>query len=208
MQIGHYNMTKKISKTELSRKVLHLTSIWIPILCWLTDDLITFLVLLGVSVFAIPIDILRIANTPLRPHVHKLLKDLKFSEMFRSHESERLSGATYMLISAIISILIMPQPVFIIAFTIVIISDTLAALIGIKYGTRVFMGKTIEGSAAFLISAIVISIAFGALYNLDLIALIACCLCATIAEFYSSKIRINDNLLVPLVYGIIWEILK
>lgn len=201
-------MAKKISKTELSRKALHLTSIWIPMLCWFTDDIITFLVVLGVSVFAIPIDILRIVNTPLKPKVQALLKSLKFDGMFRTQEAEKLSGATYMLISALIAILIMPQPVFIIAFTIVIISDTLAALIGIRYGTRVFMGKTIEGSAAFLISAIIISIIFGVQYNLELISLIACCLCATIAEFYSSKIRINDNLLVPLVYGIVWELIK
>lgn len=201
-------MAKQISKTELSRKVLHLTSIWIPLLCWITDDIITFLVVLGVAAIAVPIDIFRILNTPLKPHIEMVLKKLGFTTMFRTHESERLSGATYMLVSALIALLIMPQPVFIIAFLIVIISDTLAALIGIKYGTRVFMGKTLEGSAAFFISALVISISLGFVFNLEILPLIACCICATIAEFYSSKIRVNDNLLVPIVFGFIWEILK
>ncbi len=68
-----------------------------------------------------------------------------FGFLLRKHEIDKekknLTGATYVLISALICALIFPKVIFVTAFTILIISDTMAALIGRKFGKHKIFKK-------------------------------------------------------------------
>jgi dolichol kinase len=71
-------------------------------------------------------------------------------------EKKNLTGATYVLLSALICALLFPKVIFVTAFSILIISDTMAALIGRKFGKRKFLRKSFEGTLSFFISASIV----------------------------------------------------
>jgi dolichol kinase len=83
-----------------------------------------------------------------------------FGFLLRQHEvdtgKKNLNGATYVLISALICVIIFPKIFFVTAFTILIISDSLAALIGRKFGRHKLFAKSLEGTLAFFISASIV----------------------------------------------------
>lgn len=200
-------MAKLDMAKYMSRKVLHISCIWIPILYLLTDYMIAFLAVAGTTVVVVTIDLLRILPTPLKPLVHKLFKYFGLQELLKAKELKRLSGASYMMLGAVFSLFIFPEPVFIISYLILCISDPFAAYIGKKYGKGKICGKSYEGAVAFFISACVVS--FPIIIWLDhTFVLLLCVLTATIAELYSEKIKIDDNILIPLVFGFTWELLK
>ncbi|MCK7523378.1 MAG: hypothetical protein MZV64_39855 [Ignavibacteriales bacterium] len=64
------------------------------------------------------------------------------------------------LLSALICALIFPKVIFVTAFSILIISDTMAALIGRKFGKRKFLRKSLEGTLSFFISASIVVIIY------------------------------------------------
>ena len=78
--------------------------------------------------------------------------------------------------------------------------DGLATLIGVRGKLKIkYFGKTIEGFLAFLISACVILYHPYGMYGI-IVAFIGACV-----EFVSKKIKIDDNLLLPVVVAIILE---
>ena len=82
------------------------------------------------------------------------------------------------------------------------LSDSIAALVGIKFGKTQLFSKSLEGSTAFFITAtiIVFSLSSEAAY-VNFIAIAA----ATVVELFSTP-RINDNLLIPMVLALILTI--
>jgi dolichol kinase len=122
--------------------------------------------------------------------------------MLRHHELNKerlhLNGATWITLSALMLVLFFPKTIAVAAFAMVSISDTIAALVGKKYGKHRFGDKSIEGSLAFFISAIII---VSLIPGLFLPAGIMIAVAGTIAEALELKIggfRIDDNLSVPL----------
>ena len=76
------------------------------------------------------------------------------------------------------------------------ISDSFAALVGIKYGkTKIYGKKSLEGSFSFFISTIIILYMF--MNNLSPFEYIYISLLITIVELFSFH-RINDNLTIPV----------
>ena len=69
---------------------------------------------------------------------------------------KRLTGATYVLLSATLGTLFFPKVIIITAFAIMIVSDTVAALVGRKFGRHPFIGKSLEGTFAFFLSAVAV----------------------------------------------------
>tara|TARA_B110000116_G_C16568725_1_gene460886 strand:- start:179 stop:445 length:267 start_codon:yes stop_codon:yes gene_type:complete len=85
------------------------------------------------------------------------------------------------------------------------ISDSFAAIIGLRYGkTKLYKKKSLEGSTAFFITSVAIIIFF--LPSLKIISIFIIAFSATLAELFASH-RINDNLIVPLVASILSSIL-
>jgi dolichol kinase len=115
----------------------------------------------------------------------------------------RLSGTTYMMGGFFLSALFFSKELAITSWLILIISDPLAALVGIKIGTRKINDKTLEGCAAFLISSLFISILsyYFLKFNTSFFVIVVSCVITTLLEFYSKKINVNDNFLIPLGYG-------
>jgi dolichol kinase len=187
-------------RKEIWRKAIHLSSIVIPIFYFFTPKPTALAVSAALTVLAIALDLGRHYYPPLRRLFHTIVGPL-----LRSHErdrhAKRLNGGTYVLIAATVSIFLFPKLIAITGFLILIVSDLSAALVGKKFGKRKFLGKSVEGSAAFFVTAMLVIVATPKVgygpgeYLLGAVAALA----ATIVEAGASWI--DDNLSIPLTVG-------
>ncbi|WP_341793234.1 MULTISPECIES: diacylglycerol/polyprenol kinase family protein [unclassified Rickettsia] len=185
---------------ELRRKIFHLSALAIPLCYVFTSRLTAILLLFVIAGCALYLDISRHYNGTIREFVTKF-----FTRIMRSEEASgsfRLSGVSFMMLGFFVTALLFPKNLVICSWLILIISDCLAALVGIKIGEPLDNGKSIAGASAFLSSAVFISILvyFFIGYNTSFIVIIISSIAATAVEFYSKQIGVNDNLLIPLAY--------
>lgn len=188
-------------RDELLRKLIHLTSLSIPIVYYFITAETAAIILGIIAAVALIIDLSRYLHNETGKLFYKI-----FGFLLREHELDRkkknLNGATYVLISALVSILIFPKVIFITAFSILIISDSSAALIGRKFGKRKFLSKSFEGTLAFFISACIVILftpKVGGFIEEYLIGFGAAFVGA-IVENISFKL-VDDNLSIPLSVG-------
>lgn len=142
-------------RDELVRKLIHLCSLSIPVIYYYIPRNTAIIILLILTVLAIFLDLARYLSPAVGSIFYKI-----FGFLLRRHEldssKKNLNGATYVFISALVSIIIFPKVLFITAFAILIVSDSMAALIGRKYGKHKFLSKSREGTLAFFFSAIIV----------------------------------------------------
>jgi dolichol kinase len=192
--------TKEIDyKFELARKGIHLLSILIPLFYALWGQSITLIIFIPITITVVSVDLLMKADSRLF-----LLVSFLFGKLLRSHEKNNkwtLTGASWVLISACVNILLFPKIIAITGLSVLVISDISAALIGKKFGRHPMFGKSLEGTLAFMVTALLTVGLIG--YYSDLgfwfyvfgsIGSIVACLC----ELYSKKIGIDDNLSIPI----------
>lgn len=139
-------------KTEVLRKSIHLCSLSIPIIYYFISKGLALWVLIPLTIFSITLDLSRYHFNTLGKVFYRF-----FGFMLREHEKDQkkknLNGASYVFISATVSVLLFPKIFFLTSFTILIVSDIMAALIGRKFGKHKFLFKSLEGSLAFFVSA-------------------------------------------------------
>jgi dolichol kinase len=188
-------------KDELIRKLIHLTSLLIPVMYYFITRS-TAATLLGVlAAIALIVDISR----HFSPEIGKIFYKI-FGFLLRRHEfdevKKNLNGATYVLISAIIGVLIFPKIIFITAFSMLIIGDTMAALIGRKFGKHKFLFKSFEGTFAFFISSCIVVLFTPKVgyFTDEFIIGFAVAFVGAITENISFK-YIDDNFSIPLAVG-------
>jgi dolichol kinase len=142
-------------KDELVRKLIHLFSLSIPIIYYFIPKSTAAIILGSLAVIAFTLDLGRYFS----PQVGKIFYKL-FGFLLRHHEvdtdKKNLNGATYVLLSAVFGVLVFPKIIFITAFSILIIGDTMAALIGRKFGKHKFLYKSFEGTLAFFMKNILL----------------------------------------------------
>jgi dolichol kinase len=185
---------------EIVRKGIHLFSLCIPIIYFFISQQFALCLLLPITAVCISVDMTRYYFPSVSRWFYRW-----FGWLLRRHETDtnqkRLTGASNVLISASLCVLLFPKVIALNAFTILIISDTISALIGRRFGRHRFLAKSLEGSLAFFISAvIVIAIApkVNRLPTEYVIGIIAAAI-GTVVE--ALPIRIDDNLTIPLAVG-------
>jgi len=187
-------------RVEIIRKAIHLCSIAIPIYYFLTPRTVALRLCATVTVFALTVDIARHYYPPLEQLVNRT-----FGWLLRSHEADRdrkrLSGATWVLISATLALWIFPKIIAITGFCVLIVADMAAALIGRRYGRHKFLAKSVEGSAAFFLSALLVVTFLPKIeYALsEYLVGAGAALVATIVE--ALPIDLDDNFSVPMSFG-------
>ena len=186
---------------ELIRKSIHLCSLSIPIVYYFISRPTALTILVPLTALFALSDIARL----LHPATGRLYNQY-FGFLLRGHEQnehgKRLNGATYVLLSATLCVLIFPKVIVVTAFTILIISDTSAALIGRKFGKRPFLKKTLEGSTAFFVTALIVVAVAPKIGNFAGEYLIgaAAAFLGAIVEAVSNN-EIDDNLSIPISVG-------
>jgi len=183
-----------LTGVEIKRKIVHLGTLIIPVGYALTSEETVILFLVPFFVALLSVDLLRL----LHPGVASLFQKFFFGRVLREEEKPTFMGATYFIFSTILTILLFPKPIAIASIFILILADTAAALIGKWIGRVGIFGKTLEGSMAFLLTALLI---VWILPNLNRFSGNLAALGATVVEIL--PIRVNDNLTIPLVAGAI-----
>jgi dolichol kinase len=179
---------------EINRKIVHLVSLAIPVGVALTSKETALMVLIPLSFAFLTVDILR------RYHAGtaSLFEKYFIGTVLREKEKNTLMGSTYFLLASVLVILLFPTAIANASLLILVFSDTLAAWVGKAIGKIHILGKTLEGSLAFLLSALLIVWLYPGLNRLS--GSIAA-LGATVVELL--PLHIDDNLSIPFVAGTI-----
>ena len=181
--------------SELVRKAIHVSSLALPIALHLTPVGISKRVLVALTLLTLLVDALRLHQ----PHVRRVFYFL-FGKVLREHERFNLLGSTYLLIAALISIAAFPKEVAVVSLLFLVVGDTVAALVGRRFGRIKIMDKSLEGSAGCLVSCLII----GGIYHLvtpelSWARIVVGSFVATIFEL--APVPMDDNLRIPLSAG-------
>ncbi len=193
-------------RQEVFRKLIHLSSLWMSLFILLLPKWWAFSVFAVVLVLVVVIEVGYNRNWPL---VHPLYHFF-FSKMMRAKEPGQkfqFSGGPPVLLAACMSVLLFAKPYAFCALTIMLLSDTAAALVGRRWGVTKFKnGKSMEGTLAFILVGWLVIVITGICMNFtgrEFAFGLAAVFLASIAECHNKKIRIDDNFSIPLIIGIV-----
>jgi dolichol kinase len=190
---------------EILRKGVHLASLSIPIIYIFVSEKFALSVLIPMAIIVVAMDLLSRKEGTL---LNKLIFGF-FGSMLRKHETKKkkllLTGASWVLISAVLTVLVFPKVIAVIAFMILIISDISAALVGRKWGRTKLGKKSLEGTLAFIVSGLMVVAIVGIIFHADIYFYIAGILGAIVgglAELYAKQLKLDDNLSIPMGVGV------
>lgn len=192
--------------TEILRKLVHLSSLWISILYFYTDKELMLSILIPLSILVLIIDLSRRFISPFHHFINNIIGNIMRDE---EKKNIALVGATYLVISSALTIFLFSKEIAIFALSVLSISDACAALIGKRFGKTKLIGeKSLEGSVTFFVSAVLVGLALIKFYSFSfsIEALFFSSLAATLIELFAKKMHIDDNFTIPLVIGIVFTI--
>lgn len=201
------NNDKKVQqvsfKSELLRKLIHISSAVIPVSYFFLDKKIILEILIPVFLLLILVEILKYRID----FIYNLYTRL-FKHMLRSHEYDkrkiRMNGSSWLLLSEIICIIFFPKLIAITGMLLLSLSDSTSAIIGRIYGKKQYApNRTYAGSAAFFVVGTLIVFAMPKYFYLpaEYIFGIAAVLVTTIVD--GSNFPADDNFTIPIVSSLV-----
>jgi len=183
---------------EFKRKAIHLFALSIPIGYYFLPKKLSLALLLPFALGSIIFDVVRLHSLPGAKFLNSF-----FGPILREHESKDLTGSSYILSGAAITIALFSKKVAVTAICFIILGDIAAALIGRPYGkTKIIGTKSLEGSGAFLILCLLVGLGIPGLpFWIGIIGAIV----AMLMEL--APLPIDDNISVPLISGAVMELL-
>ncbi len=196
-------------KAEVLRKAIHLLALVLPLAMVLLGKTEALYLLVPTTALALSGDVLRVRSAWFARLVARI-----FGFLMRPEEqppvggSIKLTGATWVLLSATLLTVVFPVRIAAPVFAMFMLSDAAAALVGRRYG-RTHWGespRTLEGSLAFLlvglgVMALVAPYA-GIVFWTGAMSVVV----ATLAEVPAGPF--NDNLRVPMVAATVIFVLE
>ena len=179
-------------QNEIIRKLIHISTAIIPILYCNFSKNDILLILIPVTTFFIFGDFYR-----RRSIKYKKIYDHYFGGITREEEINSFTGATNVLLSCVIIIIIFNKSIAIASLLIMSISDSIAAIIGRKYGVIKILNKTLEGSIAFFLTSLTIVLFIP---KLNIYAAFISVIIVSIIEVIEFN-NIDDNITVPLSFA-------
>ena len=196
-------------RSEVLRKGIHLLSLSIPVIYSVISQATALWILVPLACLFVAIDILGhkegwVRNTMLR----------SFEPVMRNHELKvddiRLNGASHVLIAACACVWLFPKIIAITAFSILIVSDICAALVGRRFGSHRFLDKSLEGTLAFAVSAIGVVLVIASISSAPISFVVIgafASIVGALVENISPRLRLDDNISIPGSVGLTMLIL-
>ena len=189
-----------ISIHEYQRKAIHLFNLIIPFGYWfiIPDQNQFKIIIITFTALFILADYFR-----KKSKIIKKLFIIFFNKMLREHELKgQFTGATWVMISASVTILVFPKYIAIISLIFMSIGDTFAALIGRKFGKLKIYDKSFEGFLGGLIACLVAAYCYDPLpFYISGVGALAAML------FETLPLPLDDNFRIPIGSAIIMTML-
>ena len=182
-------------RRELARKSFHLAMIVVPVWVYLMPHTTALLGLILATFGTVAVDLLRLSDRRLRGFFLRL-----FRSVIRPHEEEHLLGSTHYMIAALLSVVVFDHAIAIAALAFLVLGDAAAAIIGKRFGTPRFWGKSPQGSIACFVVCFMVG---WPLLSSPWLALVGA-VTATVAEAMPSPL--DDNMRVPIFSGIAMQL--
>ena len=185
--------------SEIARKTIHLASLLIPIMYLNVEHVTGIFILTWMALISVSIDLMMRYHGPTRRILLALV-----GPILRTHELSRdrllLTGASWVLISALVTMALFPKSIAVTAFTILIVSDTFAALVGRRIAGPRFIDKSMIGTGTFVLTAWLVVCVYGSIYAMPW-TYFACGFVGSVVggvvEAASIRLRLDDNLSIP-----------
>lgn len=184
-----------------ARKLIHIINAWIPLGYLFVfpekNQAVIFIGCFSLGFFLI--DISRRRVNWIRAIFEKW-----FNFMLKEHElSGNITGATWALFVSVITIFLFPKPIAVLSLFYLFVGDSVAALVGRRFGSIKIFGKTLEGTLAGIIVCLLISLPFSEFsLGVKIIGSVAAMLIELIPW------PIDDNFIIPLGSGTILFLLS
>jgi len=178
-----------IVSLETKRKLIHLSALSIPISYYFVPEYISKPALFSVTGGFVVVEALRLSFPSLKILFMNVARSL-----IREHELTTLTGSTYLLISSSTCVLLVRKEIAIAAISYLILGDSVAAIVGKRFGKVRVFGKTLEGFFACFIMCLAIGLLIP---GIDLHVAVVGALTASLVELL--PIRVDDNLRIPLI---------
>lgn len=131
----------------------------------------------------------------LWPQANQLI--MRWVPLFKEKETRAVTGATFMLVTALVAFALFDREVAVLAFLFLAVGDPVAALVGTRARRGRIFGKSIAGAAAFAVTASLAG-SLVAIHPMVTLTwwLYAGAVVAAITELL--PLQVDDNISVPL----------
>jgi dolichol kinase len=123
---------------------------------------------------------------------------------------KKLSGMSWVFGGALLNFLMFDKVIAVTGFCILIFADAMAAVVGKSIKSAPFYEKSRAGSLAFFITAVLVILISGLYFECRLpfyFFAIFIAMFITFTEAYPSFFIVDDNLLIPMSFGICMTLL-
>ena len=185
-----------IIKSEVARKAIHLSNAIIPLSYYyfFPNKIDMIIILSSFLIFCFFTEIYR-KNNPILSRVFS--NWIEF--MMRDEEKKGdLTGATWVFVGALFTILLVPDPYNIISLLFLSFGDTFAAIIGMKFPYIKLGRKTLSGSIAGFFACLAIGLVIDLPIAYEIIIFGA--FTAMLIEIL--PLAVNDNVSIPIFSGL------
>lgn len=191
----------RVTIPEIGRKLIHFFNLVIPIsyLTWLPEKFDALAVLGGFTILGFSLDLARTRVPAVKSIFAKF-----FDSMMRDHElSGKLTGATWVMVGAFLTILLFPKPIAVTALVFMSLGDTFAGLIGKQFGKIKIGEKSLEGSmSGFAVCVLFVRIFPFVPFHIGIIGAAA----AMIVE--ALPLPFDDNVTISIASGTIMTLIS
>ncbi len=188
---------------EISRKLIHLFAIIIPVVSYHLSKKDTLIILGIVALGFVTVDALRLRVNPL-----KTVFIIIFGSMLRKRELKSFTGGTYLMIASFLSALLFSKYIFLSAVSFLIVGDTFSAIIGQAFGRIKIGRKTLEGGLAGFVSCLLVVWCIHKLAYPDFPIIIGVIGAVVASAVEIMPVDINDNVVIPLSSGFFMEMVR
>lgn len=183
--------------SEIQRKAIHIACIVFPLLYfyWLSRE--QMLIFLGIlSTGFLTAEFIR-----YKTDWGKSLFTRFFSPLLREDEKTGgLTGATFLLLALTLTIALFSKIPAIAAGSVLILSDSMAAIVGKRFGKHRLFLKSVEGTVTFFVVTCCI---FFVLFSGSRTVLLFVAIVVSFLE--AAPVSLNDNITIPLSAGLLLQ---
>ena len=194
----------KRASVHWKRKVFHVLGIGTVAVAYALTPVEPFTAAAIMSVFGALFILLDASRFFIPALNNKVKRD--FGPLMRDYELDGLSGSSWFLVSAVISLALFPKTAAALGILCLAVGDPFASFVGVKWGrTKLPGNKSLEGSLALVgictVAGTILLVGTAGVAPLSALGLaFATAVAAAFAEALPIK-KVDDNFVVPLLAG-------